>query len=332
MARREFSVSPPPEVVSRWSGLAGALPVAIAFILDALFGEPPLTLHPVVWMGTMIRRGRAWALRAGRAGQLARGALVAIVVPSASAAVAFGLVRAAAPIPAVQILVTAVLLKPMFAVRALRDAAFRVRDALDAGDLASARSALSSLCSRDASDLGERDLVAATIESLAENASDSVVAPLIFFGLLGLPGATFYRAANTIDAMMGYHGDLEWAGKVGARLDDMLNFVPARITALFLVVSGATLGADARRGIAIWRRDARRTESPNAGRPMAAMAGLLGVRLTKPGCYALGDDTRPLETADITRAWSVVRRASAGAAALLATLPAAFFAFRWCHA
>jgi adenosylcobinamide-phosphate synthase len=116
--------------------------------------------------------------------------------------------------------------------------------------------------------------------------------------------------------MMGYHGKLEWTGKAGARLDDALNFVPARLTALLLLVAGAVVGADARRGVAVWRRDASRTESPNAGRPMAVMAGLLGVRLAKSGCYELGDATRPIVTSDVTRAWRIARLACLASATL----------------
>src|SRR5262249_42349128 len=149
--------------------------------------------------------------------------------------------------------------------------AFHVRDALDAGDLRGARAGLPSLCSRDPSALSVAAVTAATIESVAENASDSVVAPLLFFGFFGLPGAAFYRAANTLDAMIGYRGPLERVGKVAARLDDCLNFVPARLTAFLLLAAGAGTGADVARGFATLRRDAARTESPNAGRPMAAM-------------------------------------------------------------
>jgi len=289
-----------------------ALAVLAAFGLDAAFGEPPNAVHPVAWMGVAIARGRAWALAGRRGTQLARGAAVALLVPSLSAAVAYAVVRAVQPSPVVAVVVMAITLKPLFAVRALRDAAFRVRDALEAGDLEAARRALGSLCSRDAGSLDERALVAATIESVAENTSDSVVAPLLYFALFGLPGAAFYRAANTVDAMMGYRGKLEWAGKAGARLDDALNLLPARVTALLLVAAGALSGASARRGLAIWRRDAARTESPNAGRPMAAMAGLLGVRLAKAGCYELGDDERTLSTSDITHAWRIAWLASAG--------------------
>src|SRR5262249_3781392 len=139
------------------------------------------------------------------------------------------------------------------------------------------------------------------------NGSDWIVAPLFYFSLLGLPGAAFYRASNTLDAMIGYHGKYEWVGKTAARLDDLLNLAPARITtALFLLVTPRRLA----HGAAIAWRDGATTESPNAGRPMAAMAGLLGVRLEKQGHYALGDAHRAIEADDITRAWSIVARAA----------------------
>lgn len=311
--------------------MTGAITLLAAFGIDAAFGEPPNALHPVAWMGSAIARGRAWALRGDRVAQLARGAAVALLVPGVSAAVAYALTRALAPSAVATVIVTALALKPMFAVRALGEAAFRVRDALDANDVAAARRALASLCSRDAGALGERALAAATIESIAENTSDSVVAPLLYFALLGLPGAAFYRAANTVDAMMGYRGELEWAGKVGARLDDALNLVPARLTALLLVVAGALAGASVRRGVAMWWRDGARTESPNAGRPMATMAGLLGVRLEKENCYSLGDDARPIETRDIARAWRIAWLASA-LATLLAACVASMSVLRGSHA
>lgn len=299
--------------------MTSAIAVLAAFGLDAAFGELPNALHPVAWMGVLIARGRRWALKGRPALQFAKGALVAAAVPGLCAAAAYRIAMSVSSHRLLSVALTALVLKPLFAVRALGEAAFRVRDPLDAGDLAAARSALGSLCSRDAGALDADSLVAATVESVAENTSDSVVAPLFYFALFGLPGAVFYRAVNTIDAMMGYHGALEWAGKAGARFDDALNFVPARLTALLLVCAGALTDQDARGGIAMWRRDAARTESPNAGRPMATMAGLLRVRLEKRGCYALGDATRPLVTADITRAWRAAWLASLLAALLAAS-------------
>jgi adenosylcobinamide-phosphate synthase len=301
--------------------VSAPIAVVVAVGLDAAFGEPPNALHPVAWMGAAIARGRRWALRASRPGrQFVRGAIVALVVPAVAAGAVYAIEAHLGRIPVVGAIVTALALKPMFAIRALRDAAFDVRDALDAGDLYGARIALASLCSRDATDLDAGALVAAAIESVAENSSDSVVAPLLYFACFGLPGAAFYRAANTVDAMMGYHGKLEWAGKVGARLDDALNVVPARVTALLLLAAGAATGADVRRGLATWWRDGARTESPNAGQPMAVMAGLLGVRLEKQGHYALGDGARALTSRDITRAWRIAWVASIAAAVLAALL------------
>ena len=299
--------------------MKAAVVLAAAYALDRAFGEPPDAIHPVAWMGRAIAAGRTFALRGGRLASLVRGTLVALVLPVASALIAWVLASRLDRMGLA--LAVALLLKPMFAVRALGEAAFRVRDALDAGDIDGARKGLGSLCSRDARELNGEALAAATIESVAENASDSVVAPLFFYALFGLPGAAFYRCVNTLDAMMGYRGRLEYAGKASARLDDLLNLVPARLTAVLLLAAGALLSADLRGGVRIALRDGARTESPNAGRPMAAMAGLLGVRLVKEGHYALGDARDALTTAKITAAWRIVSLASSlalGLGALLA--------------
>jgi adenosylcobinamide-phosphate synthase len=136
--------------------------------------------------------------------------------------------------------------------------------------------------------------------------------------LFGVGGAVFYRAANTLDAMIGYRGRYEFLGKAAARLDDLLNLVPARLTAGLLIVGGSLDGRDPASAWRILRRDGRNTESPNAGRPMAAMAGLLRVRLEKIGHYRLGDPVEPLAPAKIDEAWQIVRRAAALTAALAA--------------
>jgi adenosylcobinamide-phosphate synthase len=293
-----------------------ALALLIAVALDRAFGEPPNAIHPVAWMGSAIGWGRDWALRRSRVDQFVRGAIVALTVPVLCAALAFCVARVAARCSLVSVLATALLLKPLFAIRALREAAFLVRDAVTAGDIDLARTQLSSLCSRDAADLDPAALIAATVESIAENASDSIVAPFFYFGLGGLPGAAFYRAGNTLDAMIGYHGRYEWVGKTAARLDDLLNLLPARLTSLLFLLVAPLSGGNVRRGAATLWRDGGRTESPNAGRPMAAMAGLLGIRLEKLGHYRLGDATRPIEATDITRAWRIVS-GSAYASAIL---------------
>lgn len=290
--------------------MISSLALVGAYAIDLAFGEPKNAFHPVAWIGRAIAVGRDWALVPGPLGQLLRGGLVALSIPITAATLAFGALSAIGHRPVFTVLATALLLKPMFAVRGLRDAAFAVRDALDRGDIGAARRGLGSLCSREADGLDASALIAATVESVAENASDSIVAPLLFFGCLGLPGAVFYRSVNTLDAMMGYRGRFEYAGKIAARLDDALNLVPARLTAGLLLIAGLFVGADASAGLRVLRRDGGRTESPNAGRPMAAMAGLLGVCLEKPGHYALGDPRDDLGTCHITRAWTIARLAS----------------------
>jgi adenosylcobinamide-phosphate synthase len=299
--------------VGTLSGPIAAL--LLALIIDATLGEYPNRLHPVVWMGKVIGALERRAPRRPGA-QLLFGAGLALLVPALFAGPALlvlGWVNLPDP---VVLLLSVLLLKASLALTALGAAAAVVRDALAGRNLAAAREGLRSLCSRDPAQLGEPELVAACVESVAENASDSFVAPLFYYALFGVPGALFYRAVNTMDAMIGYHGKYEYLGKAAARLDDLLNFIPARLTAALLVLAGALRGQDARAGLAIWRRDAARTESPNAGRPMAAMAGLLRVRLTKPGHYQLGDDRAPLLSATIDEAWRTVKLAAWLAAAL----------------
>jgi adenosylcobinamide-phosphate synthase len=258
-----------------------------ALAMDALLGEPPARFHPVVWMGRLQRALRRWAPTQPRPAFL-YGAGMAAIGPLVFGLGSAALIRALGHWPLVQIAVEVYLLKSAFAIRALATAAFEVRAALLQGDLAAARLALRSLVSRDTSALPAPLLAAAAVESVAENASDSLVAPLLYYALLGVPGALAYRAANTLDAQIGYHGETEWLGKAAARLDDLLNLVPARLTAALLVAASAICRASPLGALRVWWNDGSATESPNAGRPMAAMAGALGVQLEKIGHYRLG--------------------------------------------
>lgn len=281
--------------------------LAIALAIDALLGEPPNAVHPVAWMGRLASRLVRLAPKHDPLGQLAAGALIALAVPGAFAAAAVLVVHALDAWPPVALAASVLLVKSTFAVRALGQAARAVRVELAARDLPAARDALRSLCSRDPSGLGEPQLVAATVESVAENASDSFVAPVFYYAIFGLPGAIAYRAVNTLDAMIGYRGRYEYLGKASARLDDVLNFIPARITAMLLLAAGFLCRHDVRSGWRVLRRDGHTTESPNAGRPMAVMAGLLRVQLEKVGHYRLGDAGEPLAADTIDRAWRIVK-------------------------
>ncbi len=298
--------------------------LGLALALDLAVGEYPSPLHPVVWMGRCISFLEARAPRAGRLRQLAWGTLMALAVPALFAAGALLLIAGSRRLGWAGVPLEALALKSTFALRELGRAGGRVGDALRRGAVGEAREGLRALCSRDASQLDPPRLAAAAIESLAENASDSLVAPVLWYLLLGLPGAFAYRAANTLDARIGYHGRYEWLGKVAARLDDLWNLLPSRLTALLLLVAGLLSGADVRRGARVLVRDGRKTESPNAGRPMAALAGLLGVELEKVGHYRLGDPVEALGADKIRAAWRVVALAAFLAVGLsLAVLGAA---------
>jgi adenosylcobinamide-phosphate synthase len=289
-----------PEAAATLAMLAGAL------LLDRFLGEYPAPLHPVVWMGKLVSLLLRLAPRSGWWRPFAFGVLLAAGAPALSAAAALAALRLAVAVPGLEIVLGIFLLKTSFALRELGAAAERVRAPVEAGDLPGAREALRSLCSRDPSQLDEEALLAAAIQSLAENTSDSFVAPLFYFALFGVPGAVAYRAINTLDAMVGYRGPFEALGKASARLDDAANWVPARLTAVLLLIAGWLAHRDVAGGWRIFRRDRGNTPSPNGGRPMAMMAGLLGVRLEKKGVYTLGDPVHLVIPDTVRQAWRLV--------------------------
>jgi adenosylcobinamide-phosphate synthase len=198
------------------------------------------------------------------------------------------------------IVIGALLLKPTFAFRELWQTALEIRVLLAGDNLEKARAKMPSLVSRDIQSLGKPELVSATVESVAENVADSFVAPLFYFLLFGVPGAMTYRVVNTLDAMIGYHGKYEYLGRFPAKLDDILNFIPARISGLLLVIAASLCRKDSRSAWQTMLRDHGETESPNAGWSMSAMAGALRVRLEKAGYYSLGDANNPLSPQVIT--------------------------------
>ncbi len=262
-------------------------------------------------MGHAIAAGRRRLSGGSPALLLIRGTALVTMLVAASTLTGWGIAVVAAKLGPAGLVLEALALKCTFALHGLASAAAAVAAELAHGDLAAARARVGrDLVSRSTGSLDEAHVASATIESVAENTTDSLVAPLLFYAAFGLPGAFCYRAVNTADAMIGYReGDLEHLGKVAARLDDLLNLVPTRLAALALVAGAALAGADARGALAVMRRDARRTASPNAGWTMAAMAGALGVTLEKHGHYVLGDG-RPPRREDVDRSLVVLRLAA----------------------
>jgi adenosylcobinamide-phosphate synthase len=285
----------------------------LAVLLDLVFGDPPNRWHPVAWIGRLITAGRAFAPRGSTADLALYGTFLLLVVVSAAVVGTLILQHVIGQLPApLALLLEAWLLKCTFSLRGLFGAVELVRGHLVAGDLEGARRQVAThLVSRPTGELDRGEVASAAIESLAENLTDSWVAPLCFFLVGGLPAAWAYRAVNTADAMIGYReGDLEYLGRATAKVDDALNFIPARLAA-WALVAGAWLcrqsAAGARRVLA---RGGRLTASPNAGQTMAAMAGAVGVTLEKRGQYRLGDGPQPdIEAMD--RALRLSRWASA---------------------
>jgi adenosylcobinamide-phosphate synthase len=298
---------------SRWL-LAAAVPLAL--LIDFRLGEPPTRFHPVVWMGRYLGRAGCWLAPAQPPGgadwtRFWLGAGLWLFAGAVVVAIAALLQQWALGLhPLAGLLLVGAALKPLLAWRMLRDEVLAVETALGAS-LDEGRGRLVRLVSRDVQQLSETGIRESAIETLAENLNDSLVAPLFWFAVLGLPGAALYRFANTADAMWGYPAvyagrDWAWAGKWAARADDVLSWVPARITALLLIAMGWRRGRPVLAGL---RREARRTPSPNSGWPMAAMALLLDVRLGKPGVYVLNAAGQTPRPPDIARAISLAQKA-----------------------
>ncbi len=278
------------------------LPILLlALALDFFVGEPPRAIHPVVWVGKLVSFLEKIVPPQGKLFQLIYGGIMTLLTILAFALPIYFLLSFLNNLnPIVYILLAALLLKTTFAFRELRQVALNIKSFLIQANLKEARANATALVSREAQNLEKPALVSATIESVAENTCDSFVAPLFYFLLLGVPGAIAYRVVNTMDAMIGYHGKYEYLGRVAARLDDALNFIPARISGLLLVIAAYLCRKDGRNAWRVMLRDHRKTESPNAGWPMSAMAGALRTQLEKAGCYCLGNANNPLSPQLIT--------------------------------
>lgn len=262
---------------------AGAMAVAMA--ADAAWGWPDRLFarigHPVVWIGRLISALDA-RLNHGTAEQRRRGGVATLALVVLAAALPALWVQSLLPGGLLGVVLTGLLAWPLVALRSMHDHVAAVAAPLSAGDLPGARRAVSMIVGRDPSQLDGAGVARAGLESLAENTSDGIVAPLFWGALLGLPGIAAYKAINTLDSMIGHrtprHEDF---GRASALTDDVVNLIPARLTGgLFALVSGR-----GRKALAVMRRDARAHRSPNAGWPEAAMAGALGVRLSGPRVY-----------------------------------------------
>lgn len=308
--------------------------LALAYALDLVAGDPEWLPHPVRAIGMAITAGERCLRKAndGEVGETVKGALLTGTIVAGSWAIARVALRNTGNLSRPWAgLVEAVLAWTTVATRSLLCEAKAVLDALDAGDLDHARRRLSRIVGRDTQSLGEEEIARAIIETVAESACDGIVAPLTWLAIGGVPAAFAYKAANTLDSMIG-HPEPPYRnfGHAAARLDDVANLAPARLTALCIVAAAFLTGYDARSAWHVWLRDGDKHASPNAGQSEAAMAGALGVRLGGLNTYGgkpsrsplLGAEGRPAQPADARRAMRIVATTSALAfsAALICSL------------
>lgn len=294
--------------------MSAAAVLLVAFALDAAFGDPAWLPHPVVFIGkaiALLENALRRIFPATPRGKIAAGGILVILVCFLAFFSAFALLHILARADARLAFVAECFLGyQLLATKCLADAAGKVFAPLAEGDLAAARRAVGMIVGRDTAELSEAGIARAAVETVAENASDGVVAPLLFMAVGGVPLAMLYKAVNTMDSMLGYKNDryLHF-GRVAARLDDAANFLPARLTALLMIPAARFCGLDWRRAWRTYRRDRNNHTSPNAGHPESTCAGALGVQLGGPSVYfgkivekpALGDAVREIEPEDIHR-------------------------------
>lgn len=272
-----------------------ALPVLVllaALIVDRLFGDPHTAYHPVALLGRFI----GWWGRPERFPPVVQrsAGVVLWLITAALYALPFYLVAKTAPW-FLYLLLAPFLLKSCFAWRSLEEHTLAVVAALKNG-VENGREQVKLLVSRNTAQLERHHILSAGYESMTENLTDSIVSPLLFFSVFGLAGAAVYRAANTMDAMLGYRDERERIGWCAARMDDLFNYIPARITTLLLLVYFAFCGRFSP-AVRVMRRDGKNRPGYNGGIVMAAMAGGIGIQFEKPGVYTIGDRERTLDEA-----------------------------------
>ncbi|MBR6040289.1 MAG: cobalamin biosynthesis protein CobD [Clostridia bacterium] len=316
------------------------LSVLAGFLIDCVLGDPARLPHPVVLIGKLISLSEK-ALRKAFAkterGELAAGTVMAILVPLISTGVSFGILFGLWKLsPWAYFAMSSIMCWQCFAARCLAKEAKKVVRALESDGLEAGRKQVSMLVGRDTEQLTEEQVIKAAVETVAENASDGVIAPMLFMFLFGAIGGFFYKAVNTMDSMVGYKNDRYlYFGRAAAKLDDVLNFVPSRLSALAMIAVCPLLRLDGQNAYRIWKRDRRKHASPNSAQTESVAAGALHVELAGPASYfgkvvkkpTLGDPDRPIERDDVKKTCALMYGASVLLLVLLEAilLPLAFF-------
>ena len=319
-----------------------AIIIIAAFILDCLIGDPQNPFHPVRIIGSGISWGVRLYKKAGAKSPVAQfvtGAVLALTVVCLSYAVTWLITRSVYRLNMwAGLIMEAIICYFLIASKALKDESMKVQRSLVAGDIAGARKNLSFIVGRDTQNLSEPDIVKAAVETVAENLSDGVIAPLIFIFIGGAPLGMAYKAINTLDSMLGYRNEeFEYFGKFAARLDDAVNFIPARISALLMIMGSVFISpkTNVKRAIQIYRRDRRNHKSPNSAQTESVCAGALGICLGGDNYYrgvlvskpTIGDNIRAPTSEHIVDANRLMYAATVSAVVLLAALNVLFVVF-----
>ena len=289
--------------------------LAIGFGVDLILGDPHGWPHPVVAIGKLIsvlERGLRRIFPSSPSGERCAGGLLWLLTAAVSFVVPALLLWGCGPVsPWLRLAAESVMCWQILAVKSLRTESMKVYTALAAGGVEDARQAVSMIVGRDVRRLDKAGIARAAVETVAENTSDGVIAPLFYLALGGAPQGFLYKAVNTMDSMLGYVEEpYRHIGLVPAKLDDLFNFIPARLSALLMLAAGALLGMDVKNGWRIFRRDRYSHASPNSAQTESVCAGLLGLRLAGDASYHgqlhkkpfIGDPLRPIEHRDIPRA------------------------------
>ena len=314
--------------------LIPAIPLILGFLLDCIIGDPYNMPHPIKLIGRLIG-GLEKLVRRHMKNLRAGGKLLALTVISLSTLAPLVLLLFCYRINVILgVVIETVLCCYMLAARCLRNESMKVCKAAGSGDTEAARKAVSMIVGRDTAVLDRDGIIRAAVETVAENTSDGVTAPLFYMGIGGAVGGFFYKSVNTMDSMIGYK-DEKYAdiGRFAAKLDDVLNFIPSRLTALLMVLTAPLFRLDGRNAYRIWKRDRMKHASPNSAQTESACAGALHVRLAGDAWYFgklhkkqyIGDDDRPIEAEDIRRSNRLMYGSSVAMLIISAAFRAAVF-------
>ncbi|MCX8175661.1 MAG: cobalamin biosynthesis protein [Candidatus Bathyarchaeota archaeon] len=283
--------------------------LVFALALDVILGEYPLVIHPTVWIGKLVTfLERGFKVNGTPKAERVGGILLALTLISLLGLACYLTLHICYQIHILLFFTVGVfLLKSAFAIKSMREHVTPIVDALSSGDIVQARTLVSRIVSRDTSNLDEKHLISATVESIAENTVDGVTSPLFYFSFFGPVGAFIYRVINTLDSMVGYkNARYLHFGWFSATLDTVVNVIPARITAYLMVFLSIFIGRNFKLAYEVFSRYRSKTGDLNSGWPIAAMAGVLNVQLEKPNTYRIGESLRNLSVEDIRQALKVM--------------------------